>query len=157
MFGRPLKERFPTDAVIDIRSKRGPSDYFTAGSFPVVSSKLKAVLDKFEVRGEFLPVTLVRRRDGIIQGDWFCFNAMQVADCFDRENSQFTLEQQFATDITRVAIVETACEGAPLTLASNTIPTLLVVRNDLAEAIASSECKDVLHGQRAFMGHFSKI
>jgi hypothetical protein len=143
MFGRSLTDRFPTDATIEIRSERAPTDFFMAGPFPVVSSRLKGILEEFAVQGEFMPVRLVRRKGDPVIGNWYCFNAVQVCACFDRTRSRFEAEQDYATNIERLAINDSACKSAPLVLAEKTIPHLLVVRDDLANAITSAGCSGV--------------
>jgi hypothetical protein len=142
MSGRSVRDRFPADAIIEIRNKRRPTDFFMAGPYPVVSAKLKSILDRFSVEAEYLHIQIVGRHDP--PGEWFCFNVTKMANCFDRVNSQYTTEQDFATDIERVAINEAVCGTSPLVLAEKTIPRLLVVRDDVAEAITSAGCTGVV-------------
>jgi hypothetical protein len=144
MFGDRLMDRFPADATVLIRSNRPPTDYFKAGPFPVLSSRVRAVLDKFAVHAEFLRVSVALRNGDPSPGEWFCFNVLEVVDCLDRAKSQFTQEQNYAIDIGRVAINEEACRAAPLVLAAKTIPELVVVRDDVAEAIQAAGCSGVV-------------
>ena len=144
MLGRSLIDHFPNDATMEIRSKRKPADFFWAGSFPVVSLRLKKLLDEFGVQAEYLRVKLVRRDDSLIPGDWFCFNVIEVADCFDRSQSKFKAEQDYAGDIEHLVINESACRGSPLVLAKKTFPGLWIVRDDVADAIKAAGCDGVL-------------
>jgi len=143
MSGRSVADRFPSDASIISRRKRPPCDYFLAGPFPVVSSKLRTVLDSFAVDAEYLPVAVESPNAQYVAGDWYCFNVLNVADCLDRERSVFTPEREFATKIKEIVLQEEYCTG-PLMLIAKAIPFLLVARDDVADAVATARCTGVV-------------
>jgi hypothetical protein len=140
MRGGRYSESFPADIVVDIRFPRRPADFFEAGVYWILSPTLKTILDSFAVDAEYFPVNLARRGKALTDGPWYCFNPTLVVDWFDRVHSQFTLNQGFATEIERVAVDLEKFGDAPLSVASKTIPILVGVRDDLADAIISSGC-----------------
>jgi hypothetical protein len=142
--GERLSDRFPADATVELRTRRSPTDYFSAGVFPFVSAKLRSILEAHQVQAEFLPVVLTRKKGEPIAETWYCFNPLVTSDWFDRTRSVFTPEQRFATKIERVAIDEARCGDEPLVVAENTIPDLIAVRDDLADAILSAGCTGVV-------------
>lgn len=144
MFGHSVQTDFPADASIQVRSKRPPSDFFEAGSFPVVSARIRAILDDHKVVAEYMPVALRDQKGESFTGSWFCFNVTAVADCLDREKSQFTRKGMWATGIKRVAIDENKCSSQPLVLAAKTNPYLLVVQDNLASEIIGAGCSGVV-------------
>jgi hypothetical protein len=144
MLGRRVGDRFPSGAIIDLRSEKPPTDFFMAGAFPVISAKLKSVLDSFSVQGEFLPVKLAASDGDAEGGDWYCFNATDVIDCLDRELSIFTPEKDFATKIKRLIIRDELCDQSPLVLAAKTIPYLIIVRDELSQRIVETGCTGVV-------------
>lgn len=143
MLGRSLAGRFPSDATVLVRSE-SPTDFFMAGPFPVVSHKLREILGSFGVVGEYFDVSL---RDGIgrqIAGQWYCFNIPKDIDCFDRSRATFDDEMGFATNIASVAIDDSNVCTIPLVLVAKTVPMLILVRDDVAEAIIHAGCTGVV-------------
>lgn len=142
--GTELIERFPENAVIEIRSRRPPTDFFKTGLLWIISSKLQNILESQKVEAEYLPVQLHDRKGQPLDGAWFCFNATLIVDWFDREKSHFTDERGFATKIRRVAVDPDRFGDSPLSVAQSTIPALIGVRDDVAANIVSSGCTGVI-------------
>lgn len=143
MLGKSLAGRFPSDAAILVRSET-PTDFFMAGSFPVVSLKLKELLDSFGIIAEYFEVSLLDVNGRKIVGKWYCFNIPADIDCFDRRQATFTNEMGFATKIERVAIDECNIGTIPLVLVAKTVPMLILARDDVAQSIVRAGCTGIV-------------
>ncbi len=141
---RSLIGLFPEDVRVVLRSDGDPADFFMAGPIPVVSPKLKAVLDIIEARVELFPVKIIGSRGGQQASDWYCLNILTEVDCFDWKNSKFTPENGFATNIERVSLVEQVIGLQPLFRVHNTIPSLVASTEPLADAVIQAGCSGVV-------------
>lgn len=142
--GAKLAGRFPSDATLDLRSKRYPSDFVRAGVFWIVSSRLRGILDAHGVEAEYFPVTILCRGGERVSGEWYCFNPTVVADWFDRSRAHFVAESGFATDIETIAVRPGVFGAAPLAVAERTIPDLVGVSDAVAASIEAAGCTGVL-------------
>lgn len=142
--GEKLHERFPSNAVIEIRTKRPPTDFFRAGSFWIISEKLRQILESKNVEAEYFSVRLEDRIGNWIDGTWWCFNPILVLNWFDWSRSEFVFEQNFATEIKTVRVKYEVLDGVPLAVAERTIPVLVAVNDELAATINQSGCIGVL-------------
>lgn len=145
MFGRSVAADFPRNLEIVIRSKNAPTDFFMTGEFPIVSDKLKAILDHFEVAAEYFPVKLAAKAGKrVFRKKWFCFNLLTAVDCLDRKKSVFVNEKGWATKISRLAIINRKIGDKPVALVANTLPMLIVVQDSIAQRSLESGCTGVI-------------
>jgi hypothetical protein len=142
--GISLRERFPQDATVEVRTERPPTDFFRAGVFWIISSKLRSILESHGVEAEYLSVRLVNRSGHSLGGDWWCFDPTVVLDWFDWLQSEYVPEQNFATDIKTVRAKQGVLTDLPLAVAERTIPDLVAVSNGLAASIVHGGCIGVL-------------
>lgn len=142
--GNRLRDSFPTDATVQVRTKRKPTDYFEAGMFSIISEKLRLILERFDVEAEYFPVRLVHRRGNSLDGSWWCFNPLLVRDWFDWSKSQYVDEQNFATEIRVLVATENVLTGLPLAVSARTIPRLVAVSDALVEEIIDQGCTGVV-------------
>lgn len=142
--GATLAGQFPSDASVEVRTKRPPTDFFRAGVFWIVSAKLRQILESHRVEAEYFSVQLVDRRGKPRDGAWWCFNPTLVLDWFDWSRSQYVAEKNFATEIKTITARPEVLDGVPLAVAERTIPDLVAVSDELAAAIAESGCTGVV-------------
>ncbi len=142
--GASLKEHFPNNATVEIRTKRSPTDSFRAGSFWIVSTKLRKILETHEVDAEYFPLQVVDKKGNKLEGTWWCFNPKLVVDWFDWSRSKYLFEQGFATEITAVHVNEEVLSGVPLAVAARTIPVLVAVSDGLAAAVVENGCTGIV-------------
>jgi hypothetical protein len=77
---------------------------------PVVSERLRAILEQFRVAAEFFPVEVISQDGSNLNSRWFCLNVLSVVDCLDWENSRYKLEKNYATQLERVSLVDHATD-----------------------------------------------
>ena len=142
--GMPLTGRFPEATKLVLRSAGEPRDFFMAGPMPVVSERLRAVLEGFRVAAEFFPVEVVSKDGSSLGSRWCCLNVLSVVDCLDWEKSVYKLEKNFATQLERVAVVDEAIGAHALFRIARAIPSLICASESLSDAVAASGCSGVV-------------
>jgi hypothetical protein len=142
--GRPVGDRFPEGTLVVVRSSAPPTDFFMAGMMPVVSQKLKTLLDKHGVRAEFIPVGLRHGSGQESQSRFYCFNLLSALDCLDKHQSVFAADRGFALDIERLVLVPTRPEEPPVYFIANAIPSIVCARDDVADEIERSGCTGIV-------------
>lgn len=142
--GTTVGDRFPEGTSVIVRSRRSPGDFFMAGMMPVVSHKLKVILDSYGVRAEFIPVDVRRDSGQRSQSKFYCFNLLDKLDCLDRHQSLFVADRGFALDIERLVLVPASPAEPPVYLIANVIPSIVCARDDVASEIQQSECTGIV-------------
>lgn len=137
-------EQFPSDGTVEVKSKRPPTDFFHAGIFWVISSKIRDILEFYNVEAEYFRLRVVDKKGNSFVGEWWCFNPTLVLNWFDRSQSRFVLEQDFATHIESIVINSAVLNDVPLSVAEKTIPVLVCARDDIAKSIVSNKCSGVV-------------
>lgn len=140
--GRSLKDRFPENVKVIIRSERPPTDFFMAGPMCVISTTLKKVLESVKVSAEFFPVELQLPSGNLVRS-WFFFNPLESVECLDLQQSSFTSEDNFATNIERLFLYSIQSEP-PLYRIAKTIPVIIAVRDDVAEQVQVQGCTGMI-------------
>ena len=57
---KPLRKSFPK-LTLQVTTKQAPNDFFTIDLLFIVSDRVKAILEEFEVNAEYHPVKVVYR------------------------------------------------------------------------------------------------
>ena len=87
---KPIADQFPLDTVVYIKSQAAARrTTLETASMSVVSEKLKAILEGFHVRAEFIRLQLKRKGGKDIRSPFHCFNPLEQLDCFDAQHSEF--------------------------------------------------------------------
>jgi len=141
---RSVRDRFPEDLRVLVHSRTPPTDFFEAGSFPGVSEKLKKILDLRGVKAEYLPIELVQETAVGPQGMWYGFNVLASIDCLDWERSIYKPKQGYATDISKLVLLEDMTREEPLFRLSRTISSILIAQDDLAKDIIDAGCTGIM-------------
>ena len=132
--GRSLQGSFPSKS--DVKLLRGDTyaDYVMAGPMFLISERLKAVFDQFGASAEYFKVSTDTGKT------MFYCNFLETIDCLDRKGSSFTEEGGFATRIERLAL-KNVIKEPPVYRVETTIPVIIAVSDDFADAIMASRLK----------------
>ncbi len=142
--GIPMIGRFPEATKLVLRSAGAPRDFFMAGPMPVVSERLRTILEGFRVAAEFFPVDVISKDGSSLGSRWCCLNVLSVVDCLDWEKSVYKLEKNFATGLERVALVDDAIGSQALCRIARAIPSLICASDCLSDAVVASGCTGVV-------------
>lgn len=143
-FGDPLADKFPAGIRVQIESEAEPNDYFVAGPMPVVSERARQVFDSFKANVEYFQLDVTLHNGSKAVTPYYYSNILDVIDCLDWEASEYTPEQNYATDVRKLVLRESVTKHSPLFLAARVITTLICVQEEVASALREAGCKGII-------------
>ncbi|TFZ02001.1 imm11 family protein [Ramlibacter humi] len=150
--GNPCKEWFTEGMVFDLSEERGSA---LTDAIPntdrllVVSEKLKDLLERHapEDSIEFLPVRLRTPEGRLIPQAYFVANVLGTVACVNREESKFTMNAILKDQVGRfqhLVLDEPAIPDGKKIFRLAELRTLIIARQDLAQAIVDADCTGML-------------
>ncbi len=132
--GKSVAGRFPESIHLRALSS-SVADFFYAGPMFVVAKRLMRLLMSFSADVEYFDLAL-ERGGGILPGEFYCVNILQVIDCLDWEASKYDVERNFASSIREFRLnYDSMPEVAPLFRVARTIPSIVCASGELADAV----------------------
>lgn len=142
MTGRPVARDFPP-TTIAVHSDHPPDDYFMVGAgMPIISERIKSVLDHFQVNAEFIPVRIVFENAEFREKQYWFMNVLEMLDVLDRNRGQYTYwsDPQFVTHVDKIkklAIDEEKAADRALFRIAKGAEYIIAVNDALAESLSS--------------------
>jgi hypothetical protein len=121
--GIPLLGKFPERLAIAQEDNITPTDFFYAGSMPVVSQALAEALRRLNCQFESFELETSKLVGG---GTYVFLNLLESIDRLDWQQSEFTERGGFATSISKLSLLDVDLEPAVYRIAK-TIPSLTAV------------------------------
>jgi hypothetical protein len=113
-----LRRPFP-ETTVDVCTDPSPSDFFEPGTLFLVSDRLKALLEGFDVRAEFFQVQVLHQGRQCTGRAYYYCNILDLVECLDLELGEYTfLKKPGFTDhvdaINKLVIDEARAAGHDL-------------------------------------------
>jgi len=127
--------------VLDLEKKTAKPVDLVGGmiTVPIVSERMRKVIDALPDPVEFYPVRLVLPKDPNLNYCYFALNVLDYADAFDRENSKYTDvdNSPVVLRVTKLAIVESRVGNRNI-FRLTTYPFLLIVSEIARQAFEAA-------------------
>lgn len=128
--------------ILRLESGRPPTDYFTAGSLKLVSSRLRDELEATQAEFEFFPVDLRDNRNNRYTAcPYFFGHLLREIDCFDYGQSVYEFDKYNPEMVGRVyelRIHEAAIGQTPVFWIKDVVFTNWLVSNEFAQHLQST-------------------
>ena len=140
--GHPLLGQLPV-ITLEIVSDYPPADYFNAGPLFVVSERLRKLFEVVGVPVEYHPVVLHNKTQEKIFAKYFFANIIDKVDCFDFENSVYTMDGEFIDKIQKLEIDESKTAGRALFRLARSFDVITFASQKLQDAVFEAEITGV--------------
>ena len=127
--------------VLDLEKKTAKPVDLVGGmiTVPIVSERMREVVEALPDAVEFYPVRLVLPKDPKLDYCYFALNVLDYVDAFDRANSKYTDgdDSPVVLRVTKLAIVESRVVGRNI-FRLTTYPFLLIVSENARQAFEAA-------------------
>ncbi|MEW5802447.1 MAG: DUF1629 domain-containing protein [bacterium] len=137
--GFPKEACFTMDASHPKEIKLADTIY-TLDNLLVISRQLKEFIEsKTPSFIEFLPVTLFNHKGRVASKDYFILNPFHLQDCIDKDKSELVwneIDPELISNCFQLIVIPDRIDTSFLLFRPKYMPTVVMVRRDLAEEIA---------------------
>jgi len=146
--GESRGQGFPSDACFHMdkshpKEIKLPDNIYNLDRMIVVSQKLKELVDsKKSPYTEFLPVTIINHKGRVASKDYFVVNPYRVEDCIALDQSDIDwnpIDSELISACFELVINEKRIDQGLLLFRPKYIPTIVMVREDLANAVMDGD------------------
>jgi hypothetical protein len=136
--GFPITARFDMDPSHPKAIKLADCIY-NANALAVISQALKEFIESRQPpRTEFLPVSIYNHKKRLASDSYFILNPLSLPDCIDMKKSKITwnkIKKDLIAFCKKLVLEPSAIDPDLLLLRPKFLPSVILVREDLAEAI----------------------